>query len=192
MEMSPSGVAFGALPRDLGGTMWIGKEDTVFQPRCRPSSALDYDGAHRAYQSLRVRNIDTCSNNGYDYVGCVYSRRRFHRQEFRRRVQARRPRVGQGPRGAGDLIGGGSRGCKTPWSGPVGRNHGEPGVQAVAEGATGRIYLRVMKGPGSIERHGGYEDVYVKTAIGWRIKSRTHVRDQRLVQTRCCRHTDLN
>jgi hypothetical protein len=35
-----------------------------------------------------------------------------------------------------------------------------------------------IKGPGSIERHGGYEDVYVKTAEGWRIKSRTHVRDK--------------
>jgi hypothetical protein len=35
-----------------------------------------------------------------------------------------------------------------------------------------------IKGPGSIERHGGYEDVYVRTAMGWRIKSRTHVRDK--------------
>ena len=32
-----------------------------------------------------------------------------------------------------------------------------------------------MKGPGSIERHGGYEDVYVKTADGWRFQSRVHV-----------------
>ena len=38
-------------------------------------------------------------------------------------------------------------------------------VTPTAEGATGRIYLLQMgmKGPGSIERHGGYEDVYVKT-----------------------------
>lgn len=35
-----------------------------------------------------------------------------------------------------------------------------------------------MKGPGSIERHGGYEDVYVKTKEGWRIQSRTHVRNK--------------
>ena len=35
-----------------------------------------------------------------------------------------------------------------------------------------------MKGPGSVERHGGYEDVYVKTKEGWRIKSRTHVRNK--------------
>ena len=35
-----------------------------------------------------------------------------------------------------------------------------------------------IKGPGTIERHGGYEDVYVKTPNGWRIKSRTHVRNK--------------
>jgi hypothetical protein len=46
------------------------------------------------------------------------------------------------------------------------------------DGATGRVYLIMLgvQGPGSITRDGGYEDVYVKTAAGWRIKSRTHVR----------------
>ena len=34
------------------------------------------------------------------------------------------------------------------------------------------------KGPGSVDRDGGYEDIYVKTAKGWRIKSRTHVRSK--------------
>lgn len=33
-----------------------------------------------------------------------------------------------------------------------------------------------IKDPDSVERDGGYEDVYVKTSAGWRIKSRTHVR----------------
>jgi hypothetical protein len=53
-------------------------------------------------------------------------------------------------------------------------------VTPTAQGATGRIYLLQMgmKGPGSIERHGGYEDAYVKTAQGWRIQSRTHVRNK--------------
>lgn len=42
---------------------------------------------------------------------------------------------------------------------------------------TGRCYLIMLgeKGPGSVNRDGGYEDVYVKTPNGWRIKSRTHV-----------------
>ena len=76
------------------------------------------------------------------------------------------------------LVGGGSRGCKTKlvwtdWSHIMTNQL----VMPSAEGATGRIYLLQMgmKGPGSIERHGGYEGVYVKTADGSRIKSRTHV-----------------
>ncbi|HEV8393133.1 MAG TPA: hypothetical protein VGQ37_02620 [Vicinamibacterales bacterium] len=52
------------------------------------------------------------------------------------------------------LIGGGSRGCKT------------------------KLVWTDIKGPGTIERHGGYEDVYVKAPAGWRIKSRTHVRNK--------------
>jgi hypothetical protein len=49
-----------------------------------------------------------------------------------------------------------------------------------AEGARGRIYLVQlgMRGPGSVDRHGGYEDVYVKTAEGWRIQRRMHVRNK--------------
>jgi hypothetical protein len=35
-----------------------------------------------------------------------------------------------------------------------------------------------MRGPGSVDRHGGYEDVYVKTAEGWRIQRRMHVRNK--------------
>ena len=45
-------------------------------------------------------------------------------------------------------------------------------------GATGRsilVALGVRGNPTTIERQGGYEDVYVKTSRGWRIKSRVHV-----------------
>ena len=53
-------------------------------------------------------------------------------------------------------------------------------ITPTPQGATGRIYLvqMGMKGPGTVERHGGYEDGYVRTASGWRIQSRTHVRDK--------------
>jgi hypothetical protein len=86
---------------------------------------------------------------------------------------------------------GGSKGCKTKmvWTGwsHIMTNHV---IVPSSEGATGTIYLLQMgiKGPGSIERHGGYEDVYVKTAMGWRIKSRANVREESwlnpLLQTR--------
>ena len=51
-------------------------------------------------------------------------------------------------------------------------------ITPTPEGATGRVYLLMlgMTGPNSLQRDGGYEDVYVKTSGGWRIKSRTHVR----------------
>lgn len=45
-------------------------------------------------------------------------------------------------------------------------------------GATGRSYLLAIGvggDPTTIERQGGYEDVYEKTANGWRFKSRVHV-----------------
>jgi hypothetical protein len=53
-------------------------------------------------------------------------------------------------------------------------------ITATPEGAKGRIYLVQlgMHGPGSVDRHGGYEDVYVRTPEGWRIKTRTHVRER--------------
>ena len=89
--------------------------------------------------------------------------------------------LAQGREKLAELVGGGSRGCKTKliwtdWSHLM-VNHV---ITPTAEGATGRIYLIQLgvKGPGSVERHGGYEDVYLKTGAGWRIKSRMHVRNK--------------
>jgi hypothetical protein len=45
-------------------------------------------------------------------------------------------------------------------------------------GATGNAYMVQLGGrdPNRITRMGNYEDVYVKTAGGWRFKTRTHSR----------------
>src|SRR5262245_61689607 len=46
------------------------------------------------------------------------------------------------------------------------------------EGAVGKSYLLAIGvggEPTTIEKQGGYEDVYVKTPAGWRFKSRVHV-----------------
>jgi|SRR5687767_10822015 hypothetical protein len=53
-------------------------------------------------------------------------------------------------------------------------------VEPTAEGAAGSQYVQVLtvggQGKPPMVDHGGrYEDVYVKTAEGWRIKKRTHV-----------------
>ena len=55
-----------------------------------------------------------------------------------------------------------------------------PVITPSPEGATGRTYLvqLEMRGPGTVDRHGGYEDVFVRTPEGWRIKTRTHVRNK--------------
>ena len=51
-------------------------------------------------------------------------------------------------------------------------------ITPTATGATGKsilLALGVGGNPTTIERQGGYEDVYVKTKDGWRIKTRYHV-----------------
>lgn len=53
-------------------------------------------------------------------------------------------------------------------------------IQASPQGATGRVYvvgIEIAEGsnPGVIRSGGHFEDVYAKTAEGWRIKMRTYV-----------------
>jgi hypothetical protein len=51
-------------------------------------------------------------------------------------------------------------------------------VTPTLDGAVGKSYLLAIGvggDPTKIERQGGYDDVYVKTAEGWRFKSRIHV-----------------
>ena len=51
-------------------------------------------------------------------------------------------------------------------------------ITAAPGGAVGKSYLLAIGvggDPTTIERQGGYEDVYEKTANGWRFKSRVHV-----------------
>ena len=51
-------------------------------------------------------------------------------------------------------------------------------VTPTSGGAVGKSYLLAIGvggDPTKIERQGGYDDVYVKTAAGWRFKSRIHV-----------------
>jgi hypothetical protein len=53
-----------------------------------------------------------------------------------------------------------------------------PIVVPTKDGATGTavlLALGVGHGANTIERQGGYRDVYVKTPQGWRFKSRWHV-----------------
>ena len=69
-------------------------------------------------------------------------------------------------------------------TGDTGRRHWNNGwrITPSAEGARGRTYwllLDVGTGQPTNDRSGYYEDVYVKTSDGWRIKSRTIFGDDR-------------
>src|SRR6185295_7708225 len=73
---------------------------------------------------------------------------------------------------------GGQPDCKdVPWAGIKHMlvNHV---IEPAAGGATGKVYLIAIGldgEPGKVEAQGHYEDVYVRTAQGWRFKSRLHV-----------------
>jgi len=125
--------------------------------------------------------IDTCGGNGFDYANVFTTDGVFIDKNSAAGYAAGGRVLARGRQALAELVGGGARGCKTKlvwtdWSHLM-LNHE---ITVTPEGAKGRIYLvqMGMRGPGTIERHGGYEDLYVKTDEGWRIKSRTHVRNK--------------
>jgi hypothetical protein len=141
-------------------------------------SALDYAEITQLINRYAY-GIDTCANNGYDYANVFTEDGVFIDKNSDAGFAAGGRVLAKGRNALAELVGGGSKGCKTKlvwtdWSHLM-LNHE---ITAAPEGAKGRVYLVQlgMRGPGSVDRHGGYEDVYVRTRDGWRIKSRTHVR----------------
>ena len=117
--------------------------------------------------------IDECTNKGYDYADLYVADGAFltsRNGKILNRFEGRE-RLAEAARG-------GMPDCKdVPWAGIVHMlvNHV---IEPVQGGATGKVYLiaiGVDGEPGKVEAQGRYEDVYVKTANGWRFKSRTHV-----------------
>jgi hypothetical protein len=172
-----------ALGASIGAwvTVWVQQRAIVVSAASAPSlTALDYEQITQLTNRYAY-GIDTCSNNGYDYADVFTADGVFIDKNTDEGFKQGGRVLAKGREALATLVGGGSRGCKTKliwtdWSHIMANQVITPSP----EGATGRIYLLQMgiKGPGTIERHGGYEDVYVKTAQGWRIKSRTHVRDK--------------
>jgi hypothetical protein len=143
-------------------------------------TALDYQEITQLINRYAY-GIDTCANNGYDYANLFTTDGVFIDKNSDAGFAAGGRVLAKGRDALATLVGGGERGCKTKlvwtdWSHLM-LNHE---ITPTAEGATGRVYLVQlgMNGPGSVARHGGYEDVYVRTAEGWKIKSRTHVRNK--------------
>ena len=160
-----------------GRGQWNG---TQAQAQGLAFTALDYQEITQLINRYAY-GIDTCANNGYEYADVFTPDGVFIDRNSDAGFKAGGRVLASGREALATLVGGGARGCKTrlvwtDWSHLM-LNHQ---ITPTATGATGRVYLvqMGMTGPGTIARHGGYEDVYVKTTAGWRIKSRTHVRDK--------------
>jgi len=125
--------------------------------------------------------IDRCTNGGYDYADQYTPDGIFG-------VSSAWGSAGKiwyrGREQLAEADGGGKGGCQVRQPAP-----GRPGVHHIVTsqmitpapgGAVGRSTLLALidptaNAPGRIEWQGGYEDVYVKTAHGWKFKSRFHV-----------------
>ena len=138
-------------------------------------TALDYQEITQLINRYAY-GIDTCANNGYDYANVFTADGVFIDRNSDAGFARRRPRPRAGARRARD-----ARRRRQPRLRDEARLDGLEPLDAEprdhGDGRTappGRIYLVQlgMNGPGSVARHGGYEDVYVRTPEGWRIKSR--------------------
>jgi hypothetical protein len=143
-------------------------------------TALDYQEIQQLVNRYAY-GIDTCANNGYDYANVFTTDGVFIDNNSDEGYKAGGRVLAKGRDALATLVGGGERGCKTKlvwtdWSHLMLNQE----ITPTAEGAKGRVYLVQlgMNGPGTVTRHGGYEDIYVRTPEGWRIKQRMHMRNK--------------
>jgi hypothetical protein len=148
-------------------------------PEVAPLTAQDrYEIEQLTYRYGHA--IDTCANDGYDYAD-LYTEDGVFVDAFSDEGFAQNGLVrAVGREQLARAAGGGELGCRNVgWNGWL-HVMVNPVVTATPEGASGRVYLIVLgeQGPDHAQRFGGYEDEFVKTADGWRIKRRTHVRNK--------------
>ena len=125
--------------------------------------------------------IDSCSGNGYDYADLYTPDGVFVDMWSEGAIKQGGTRW-QGREKLREIASGanfGGPGCTSPrFNGSISHLILNLVITPSPEGARGNSYLVELGGqdPGRIQRLGNYEDVYVKTAEGWRFKSRTHTR----------------
>lgn len=122
--------------------------------------------------------IENCTNHGYDYAD-LYTDDGYFSVSPEWGVVGKK--FAEGREALAKVDGGTPEGCKDPKT-MMGYGITHVIVDLVitptATGATGKsilLALGVGNSPTTIERQGGYEDIYVKTPKGWRIKGRVHV-----------------
>ena len=140
-------------------------------------TALDYIEIQQLVNRYAFA-IDTCSNNGYDYAD-LYTPDGIFYYGINTRTAVGRDQLAE-------AAGGGRLGCKklqaaTPEK-PL-QTHVTVNlvIEPSPDGATGKSYLVYpgVRGIGADPDHsghvGGYQDLYVRTQQGWRIKKRIHI-----------------
>jgi hypothetical protein len=134
-------------------------------------TALDYieiEQLNRRYAWA----IDTCAEDGFAYADLYTSDGTF--------VDGQTGRRWQGRERLAEAAGGNGRGCPFARM-PLSHVIVNLVIEATPDGARGKSYLVYpgKNGRFADEKHqghdGGYQDVYLKTADGWRFKERVHV-----------------
>jgi hypothetical protein len=177
MRTSPLLVAIGWVAIAVGTAVGQGRQGAgaASSPPLSTQDYIDIQQLGARYAFL----IDTCTNGGNDFADLFTEDGEFSvSQQWG--VAGARP-----TRGRDALVaaagGDGKGGCQDPKTtlgygiSHITVNHV---ITAAPGGATGKSYLLAIGvggSPTTIERQGGYEDIYVKTPAGWRFKSRVHV-----------------
>jgi len=142
-----------------------------------PLAAQDYIDIQQLLNRYAFA-LDTCSNNGYDYADLYTPDGIFYWGIGGRKSIGREQLA--------EAAGGGKQGCQklktANRENPI-QTHMTVNavIEPSPEGAIGKSYLvypgvQGISGDGTHNGHvGGYQDVYVKTAQGWRFKKRIHV-----------------
>jgi hypothetical protein len=164
-------VAF-AVAFALGRGQWPGATAQA-QAQAPALTALDYAELGQLINRYAYV-IDTCSNNGYDYAD-LFAPDGFFAPEQGGKIGAKF----QGREQLAAVSGGGSRGCKNVGWIVQGVKHIYVNhiITPAADGATGTVDMLMIglnNDPFRIRHEGYYEDSYVKTAQGWKFRSRIH------------------
>jgi len=145
-----------------------------------PLTGTDYAEIQRL-SAQYGQAIDSCSGNGYDYADLYTPDGVFIDMWSEGAIKQGGTRW-QGREKLREIASGanfGGPGCTSPrFNGSISHLILNLVITPSPEGARGNSYLVELGGqdPGRIQRLGNYEDVYVKTANGWRFKTRTHTR----------------
>ncbi len=145
------------------------------KPKASPKlTAMDYIEIQQLVNRYAFA-IDSCANNGYDYADLYTPDGVFYWGVGARKSVGREQLA--------EAAGGGKNGCKKLQDGKLHPNHVTQNlvIEPAPGGATGKSYLvypgeeGVAGDPTHAGHVGGYQDFYVKTAQGWRIKKRIHI-----------------